>query len=273
MMIKVRALVLTALLLPCIAPSAASARVLIPFQRVDDGLIQVRASLDGNAPVPMLVDIGAGIDILGAKTADSLRSARTGRYTSWRMEGERLDVPTGSIASIGLGAFRVENPTIATWNGLDGSGIDGLISATAFRETPVTFDFPDNELVVEDAASLAVRKKTAVRVPLALQDDRGISLGVFARFDFGNGQSGLCEIDTGSQGFVLDKHYAVALGVDRVGGAIPSLTLHGAPATTIAKPPVVFSDLIFDCNVGNDFWANKQFSLDIPDRALFVPRQ
>jgi hypothetical protein len=26
-----------------------------------------------------------------------------------------------------------------------------------------------------------------------------------------------------------------------------------------------------DCNVGASFWANKIFTLDIPERAMFVP--
>ena len=53
----------------------------------------------------------------------------------------------------------------------------------------------------------------ASSVPLVLQDDLGISLGLFARFDFGNGKTGLCEIDTGSPGITIDKSLAASLGV------------------------------------------------------------
>ena len=180
------------------AAYAAVASQHIPFTMVD-GLIQVRASLAGGAPVPLLVDLGAGVDVFSQETARSLNVAADGRFTSWRMSGERVDIATTTLPSIALAGFVIDRPTVGVWKGLDGSGFAGLISATAFRNAAVTFDFVSHELIVEDPASLKAIERTAVRVPLALQDDRGISLGLFAPFEFGNGASGLCEIDAGSQ--------------------------------------------------------------------------
>jgi hypothetical protein len=81
-----------------------------------------------------------------------------GRYTNWLMSGERVDIPTGTIASIAL------------------------------RNTPVTFDYVHHQMIVEDAASLAERKRTSTRIAIELQDDRGIALDIFARFDFATGK-------------------------------------------------------------------------------------
>jgi hypothetical protein len=135
-------------------------------------------------------------------------------------------------------------------------------------------------LIVEDPASLKAIERTATRVPLALQDDRGISLGLFAPFEFGNGASGLCEIDTGSQAYFIDTRLAQKIGVTpaakpddpkkRMEAVVPFVRLAGAPATQRTSPTAIFADLIFDCNVGNEFWAGRRFTLDIPERALFV---
>ncbi|HEY1428828.1 MAG TPA: aspartyl protease family protein, partial [Candidatus Tumulicola sp.] len=251
----------------------------IAFTTVD-GLIQVHASLAGGPAVPLLVDLGAGIDVLSAETARSLNLTANGRYTNWRMSGERVDIATTTLSSIALGGFVVDHPTVGVWKGLDGSGFAGLISATAFRDVAVTFDFVSHELIVEDPASMKAIERDRVRVPLAFADDRGISLDLFAPFDFGNGANGACEIDTGSQGYFIDTRLAAKIGVTpaakpndpkkRLEALIPFVRLVGAPASQRTAPTAIFTDLIFDCNVGNEFWAGRRFTLDIPDRSLFV---
>jgi Aspartyl protease len=252
----------------------------IPFTIVDGGLVQVRASIAGGAPVPLLVDLGAGIDVLSAEAANSLHLTAGGRYTNWRMSGERVDIATTALPSISLGSFVIDHPTVGVWKGLDGSGVAGLISATAFRNVAVTFDFAAHQLTIEDPASLKAIESRGVRVPLSIADDRGISLGIFAPFEFGNGVSGLCEVDTGSQGYFIDSRLASKIGVTpavkpndpkkRAEAVVPFVQLAGAPPTRRTAPTAIFSDLIYDCNVGNEFWAGRSFTLDIPDRALFV---
>jgi hypothetical protein len=258
-------------------PASASER--IPFTLVD-GLIGVRASVGGGLPVPMLVDLGAGLDVLSAESAGSLGLTADGRYTNWRMSGERVDIATAVLPSIALGRLVLDHPTVGIWKGLDGSGFAGLISATAFRNVAVTFDFASHELIVEDPASMQAIERDSVRVPLALADDRGISLGLFAPFEFGNGVTGLCEIDTGSQGYFIDTRLATRIGVTpavkpndlkkRAEAVVPFVRLAGAAATQRTASTAIFADLIFDCNVGNEFWAGRRFTLDIPDRSLFV---
>lgn len=252
-------------------PGSGRAASSIPFT-TDGGMVQVAASLDGGAPVPMLVDLGAGVDVLTTKAAQRVHLVTDDAFTAWRMRGERTDLRIGAVGSIALGPLRVEKPWVTAWSGLDGHGIDGLISAVQFRNAPVTFDYAHDVLTFEDQTSLAARTAAATKVPLLLQDDRGISLALFARFDFGRGQSGLCEIDTGSQGFFLDRRFAAKLGFDAKAtrGRIGFIALQGAPRTAISRPVVGFENLIYDCNVGNDFWAGRSFTLDIPQRALYV---
>jgi|HubBroStandDraft_5_1064220.scaffolds.fasta_scaffold00013_2 hypothetical protein len=278
------ATLLTALTALCIAPRAARAVQTIPFTEVNGGLIQVQGSVDGRAPVPVLIDLGAGVDVLSTELGRQFVLV-SGKYVSLRLTGERVDLPIGTIVSLAIGGVPIDAPHVGVWSGLDGSGIAGLVSATAFRNIATTFDFRNHQVIIEDAQSFPERERAAERVPLMLQDDLGIALGIFARFDFGNGKTGLCEIDTGSQGIMIDKSLAPSLGVnlsdpglqhvraqsgDQVKARIPAISFVGLPNTTIEQPNVTFANLIYDCNVGNAFWARRIFTIDLQNRALYV---
>ncbi|HEY1866857.1 MAG TPA: hypothetical protein VGG70_01085 [Candidatus Cybelea sp.] len=244
----------------------------IPFTDVNGGLIQVQGSVDGQAPVPMLVNLGAGVDVLSSELGRRY-VAVNGKYVSLRLTGERVDLPIGKVVALAAGSVNLEAPHVGVWSGLDGTGVSGLIAATAFRNVTSTFDFRNHAIVIEDAQSFPERVRPEVRVPLILQDDLGIALALFARFDFGGGKTGLCEIDTGSQGITLDKTFAQSQGLQRgsaATGTIASIGLAGAPQTTISAPTVKFADLIYDCDIGNSFWAGRTFTLDLLNRFMYV---
>jgi hypothetical protein len=255
----------------CAVPRPASAVQTIPFSVVNNGLIQVQGSIDNQPPVPMLVNTGAGVDVLSSELGRRY-VAINGKYVSLRLTGERVDLPIGKVVTFAMGGVTIDAPYVGVWKGLDGTGVDGLIAATAFRTVTTTFDFRSHQLIIEDAQTFPDRVRTDTRIPVILQDDLGISLAIFARFDFGNGKTGLCEIDTGSSGITLDKTFAASIGLNASGatGRLSALSLVGAPETTVASPVVRYSDLIYDCDVGNSFWAGRAFTLDLPNRFLYV---
>lgn len=247
----------------CAIPYAARAVETIPFT-YENGLIRLSGSVDGQAPVPMLLDLGAGVDVLSERLAHLV--SLQGKYTTLRLTGQRLDLPMGKVVSLQLGDARVADTSVGVWNGLYAArGVDGLISGEAFRDTDVTVDFSAHQIVVEDAVSFPERRRTATRVPLVLQDDLNTALAVFARFDFGNGRSGLCLLDTGRKDIAIDNVFAK--------DGVRELTLDGAPQTKMNNPPVKFENLIYDCMVGNDFWQGRSFTLDVVNRALWVQQQ
>ena len=281
---KVRRLAAVAFATASLMPhAAAAAPAVVPFT-LTDGLVTVKATAN-EQPLTMIVNLGAGVDVLSAKTAKALGVVATRRYTNWRMEGERVDGEIGMLPALAVGTLHIAGAPAILWNGLDRSGVNGLISATAFRNQPVTFDYATQRLILEDPPSFAQRIRSAAKVPLELADDRDISLGIFAWFDFGRGQRGLCEIDTGSQGYFLDRRFAAKLGVnlddpqlkrvkgpagERIVATIPQVALAGVPRSAIAAPKAVFTDLIYDCNIGNEFWHGRALTLDIPNRALYL---
>ncbi|MBV8155399.1 MAG: hypothetical protein JO241_05050 [Candidatus Eremiobacteraeota bacterium] len=241
----------------------AAAVQTVPFSD-EGGLIHVAVSVDRQAPVPMLVDLGAGVNIVSERLAHLV--AYTGKYTTMRLTGERLDLPIGKVVSIAIGDVGIGDPTVGVWKGLVAArGVDGLISANAFRDRATTIDFRGKQIVIEDAVSFPERRRTATYVPLFLQDELNYAMGVFARFKFGNGKTGLCEIDTGRSDTVLDNVYAP--------GGIASIELDGAPQTHVDAPKVKFDNLLYDCMIGNDFWGGRTITLDILNRGLWVQQQ
>ena len=272
----------TAAALTWLTPKTAPALERVPFA-FDDGTIRVQGTVNGHA-VPMRIDLGAGVDVL-SQSVGSRAVNVTGKFTTLSLTGQRVDLPIGGVVAMALGEFKVDSDTVGIWSGLGGTGIDGLISASAFRDVTATLDFRNHELLIEDAVSFVDRRRFASRIPLFLQDELGISLSAFARFDFGHGQTGLCVVDTGTQDIMIDRRFAAKLGVNLADPGlkrvktplgnglettIGSLTLDGADDSVVKQPRVVFEDLVYDCNVGNAFWADKVITLDIPHRVMYV---
>lgn len=268
-----------------LGPIAARAMDTIPFTDGPGGAIAVQASIDGRTPLPMLVDLGAGLDLLSSSAGGSLVNVK-GKYATLRLTTQRADIPYGSVLSLAIGPVRLNAPVVGVWNGLDGTGIDGLISASAFATIVTTFDYRAHQLIVEDATTFPSRKQTASRVGLVVREDEGIATDVFARFDIGGGKSYLCQVVTGSQPITFDASLAPGLGVnlkdpslahahtpwgDGISAPISSLTLDGASNTIMEHPQVVFANLIHDCYVGNAFWSRRGFTLDLLGRAMYIP--
>ena len=66
------------------------------------------------------------------------------------------------------------------------------------------------------------------------------------------------------------KHVRTPLG-DGIAATIGSLSLlddHRSAMQHVAS--VIFEEFVYDCNVGTDFWADKIFTLDIPQRMMYV---
>ena len=272
-MVNLRFAALALLAVATLMPAPALAVDTIPFTEVKNGLIQVQGSVDGQSPVPMLVDLGAGVDVLSTTLGRKLVLVN-GKYVSLRLTGQRVDLPIGTVVSLAMGGVNVDAPRVGIWSGLDGTGTDGLIAATAFRNIATTFDFRNHQIIIEDAQTFPERERAGLKVPLVLQDDLGISLAIFARFDFGTGKTGLCEIDTGSEGITIDKTFAASLGLNSSAATarLSAIWLDGVPQTAVEQPTVAFGNLIYDCNVGNSFWAGKIFTLDLPNRVLWVAK-
>ncbi len=260
-----RAAAAAALLAECALPLRAPAVERIPFTDAG-GAVRVQASVDGRPPVAMTIDLSAGIDELGPGLA-SLAYDVNRFYAGLRTNGERIDERVGRVVSLSVGGDALENTEVALARTPLAGGADGTLSAMAFRTLATTFDFPNHQLVVEDAASFADRRRTALSVPLVMQQDRGLALRYFAWFDFA-GRPGLCAIDTAAPGITLDRRFAAAAGVS--GPSIAKVSLHDAPAVAVRDAAVATGDLVYDCDVGTAFWLGRTATFDAPNGVLWV---
>jgi hypothetical protein len=287
---KIAASALLTLLL-ALSPLTGSKPVSIPFTLDSEGLMLVPATVGGTIPVHLIPDTGAGLDILAPNLIEKLHGTPSGQFSGFRMTGERLDIPLFVIPELSVGPMVKKNVLVGTWDVFDKLHLDGGISVNDFRQQPFTFDFTNDTMVFETAKSLVQRRAAGVSSPLQLDDQRGIVLDLFSQFLI-DGQPGQCEIDTGSPGATISTRYMPVLGIDKDGkdvhkheghsivGApetryyttLPQLSLASAPQIRLAQPRVAFSDLIYDCVIGIDFWHGRALTIDISNRQLIVSK-
>lgn len=279
------------LLFSCATVSIAAERV--PLIAIDGEHFGINASVDGTAEQLFAIDTGAGIDYLSPQVAARVLPAPVGDYFTLTMSGRPVDLPLVRMQSLRIGKLQLDQPLAMRWDGLDNVDAPSLLSLWTFTHTPVTFDLSDHEMILEDAASSARRERSAQRIELAIDRDRTIYLLAYVDVDFGNGQHGQCVIDTGSGTSFINAKYMPAFGLDlrkvpvpseivsqpegeraQYYGSVPMIALSAAPAIRQVHPQVTFvPHMTDDCLIGNDFWSDKIFTLDLIHEQMYVSRR
>jgi len=261
----------------------------VPFTTSAEGMLIVPATLGATIPLQVILDTGAGLDILAPSLIRKVNGRAAGAFTGIRMTGDRVDVPLFIVPELALGPIVRTHVVVGGWDTLDSLHIDGIISVNGLRHQPFTIDFADKMLTFETEQSLAQRRASGHSTPLQLSDERGKALDLFAAFLIGN-QTGECELDTGSQGATVSTRYMAPLGVDtssydvarrlrrtitgateiRYVAGVSQVSLATSPEVGLAQARVTFSDIIYDCVIGTAFWSGRALTLDIPNRQLTV---
>lgn len=260
----------------------------IPFTTNPDGLVLIHATA-GGIPIQAIFDTGAGLDVLAPSLVEKLHGRPSGQFSGFRMTGERLDISLFVIPELSIGSMTKKDALVGTWDLLDKYHLDGILSVGDFRQQPFTLDFAHKVMVFETAESIVQRRTEGKESPLQFDDQRGISLSLFATFLIAN-KSGQCEIDTGSPSATVGMRYMAALGIDKdaddvhkhegqtIAGApelrydttLPQLSLSSAPEIRLVRPRASFSNIIYDCVVGVDFWRDGALTIDVANRQLIV---
>jgi len=254
--------------------------VSIPFTTNPDGLVIVPATAGGTIPIHVIFDTGAGLDALAPSLVEKLHGKPLGEFSGFRMTGERIDIPLFVISELAVGPMVKKDAVVGSWDVLDKWHLDGIISVNDFRRQPFTFDFANKVLIFETPKTLAQRRAAGRSSPLQFDDQREIALDLFAQFLIGN-LPGQCEIDTGSPSATANTRYMALLGIDkdskdvrkhegRYDTSLPQISLAAAPQVSVAHPSVSFSNIIYDCVVGIDFWTGKALTIDVGDKQLIV---
>jgi len=281
---------LVVLVLLVALPTLASKKPLeIPFTISPEGLVMIPATLGGTISAHVIFDTGAGMDVLAPSVIEKLHGTPAGKFTAFRMWGDRLDIPLFIVPELSVGPVVRSNALVGAWDMLDQLHIEGIVSVNDFRQQPFTLDFVNKVLVFETSKSLAQRSRTGKTSPLKFDELRAITLDLFSDFLIGN-QPGQCEIDTGSPNATITTRLMAPLAIDKDGKdvkkreqkdaagvttiryktTLPKIALAAAPQIAIADPPTTFADIIYDCVVGLDFWLGKALTIDISGRQLIV---
>jgi hypothetical protein len=278
-----------ALTLLATAVFAKDERRMVPITTSPEGLLFISGSLGLGIDAHFVLDTGGGLNVLAPSLVEKLKSKPTGRFTVFRMTGERIDLVLYTIPELRVGPVVEKPATVAVWDLLDKYHLDGIISANFFRKQPFTIDFSRKLLLLEDKSSLPARRQSGHVLQLKLDDERGISLDLFAQFLL-DSHKAECEIDTGSQGVTFDTRYLDLLGIDKdsksvkksekqnsVGSkleqyetSVPALALAGVPASDVLQSRATFQDIIYDCVIGTEFWSGKVVTFDLPEKVLIV---
>lgn len=263
--------------------------VSIPFTTNSDGMVIVPATLAGNIPMHVILDTGAGLDVLAPSLIEKVHGRPAGQFTGFRMTGERLDIALFIVPEISVGPVVKKDALVGTWDVLDQLHLDGIVAVNDFRQQPITLDFANKQLFFETEKNLSKRKAEGRLAHLQMDDERGITLDLFSHFTFGK-QTGQCEIDTGSPEATINTRYMAGLGIGKdakdvhkqerktIAGAtivnywttLPRISLAEAPPVSLAPARIAFSDIIYDCVIGVDFWQGRALTIDIPDRELLI---
>jgi hypothetical protein len=275
-----------------VAPALASAAtaVSVPFTTNADGMVVLPAMLGSDRPIHVVLDTGAGVDVLAPSLIEAAHGKHAGQFTGFRMFGDRLSLPLFVIPELTVGPLRKTEVVISSWDVLDQMHDDGIIAVRDLRSQPFTIDFPGKVVVFETQRSLAERRKQGKVASLALDDQRDVALDLFARFLIGD-QQALCSIDTGSPGTTISTRFMAPLGVapaspdvkkqerravesgatiTRYWTSVPQVSLAEAPQVALLHPRVSFADIIYDCVVGLDFLHDRVITLDIARKQMIV---
>jgi hypothetical protein len=274
-----------------VAPAlAAATAVSVPFTTNADGMVVLPAMLGGDRPIHVVLDTGAGVDVLAPSLVEAAHGKHAGQFTGFRMFVDRLSLPLFVIPELTVGPLRKTEVVISSWDVLDQVHDDGIIAVRDLRSQPLTIDFPGKAVVFETERSLAERRKQGKVASLALDDQRDVALELFTRFLIGD-RPALCLIDTGSPGTTISTRFMAPLGVDpaspdvkkqarravesgatitRYWTDVPQVALAEAPQVALLHPRVSFADIIYDCVVGLDFWHDRVLTLDIARKQMVV---
>ena len=242
-----------------------------------------------------IFDTGIGINLISEALAAQVGCCPDGStFTGRRMSGQAVTAPLGSLASLEVGASQMRNVPVGIFDlqAMAGLGdVEGFLSLSFFRTTPVTVDYAAGQLVLEDEASLARRAAAGTSVCVHVGRD-GCSTDVMLGIDLPNGRPISVEVDTGSDTLILNERLAGDAGIDLRGPGIRQvkasdetghgfvryftalrgdIKVSGTPSISVTDPPVMFQKIIYDGLVGDAFLRNFTTTYDLASsRMIFA---
>jgi len=243
-----------------------------------------------------ILDTGIGVNLISEMLAEQAGCQPDGStFTGQRMSGQDVTVPLGTLSSLGLGEHTSYDVPVGIFDmhamaGLE--GVEGFLSLTYFRATPVTIDYAAGLVIVEDHVSLARRAQRGAAVTVQVECHR-CSTDLLLGIDLPSGRAIRAEVDTGSNVIVLDERLAPEVGVDLAAQSTRTqestdetghkvtryfttlsgdISVTGATEYRITGPDVMFQKIIYDGLIGDQFLRNFVTTYDLArSQMIFAP--
>lgn len=257
----------------CVTALAAKSKSLpptplatIPLEPYLGEQTEVHAVVNGQLGT-FLFDTGEGVSSFSQDFAKKVGCRPWGRITGFRMSGERLDAQHCDEISFDLFGQKFRAPVVGIIDimkflGPDVPTVDGALGLDIFAGRIITI-IPRKAIIVESAASLAVRLRSAREVPVRIvRDAEGVAMAVDAAVRTSAGLAWM-ELDTGNGGsLVVADHIAPLMGL-QADMQTPQLG-HFELANGITVEGMMRTrDLIMDGNIGAHFLNNWILILDL----------
>lgn len=250
----------------------------VPFRLLGGHLTLVPVTVDGLRPATFLLDTGMGLTVVSDRLRQELGHPLSGKqYTGRRMSGQAIPVPLTRLGSLAFGTKRLDRPVVGSYDlsgvtGLDGA-VDGFLSLAFFDGLPLTIDYLQGVVIVEDDDSLGARERAGVSVPVEVRRD-GPSVEVYLDLELPNGSVAHVEVDTGSDQLILHERYLAELGqpkepqaaerregIDETGRPYVRyrarlagrIRVRGCARLEQEDPVAIFQQIIHDGLVGREF--------------------
>jgi hypothetical protein len=171
----------------------------IPVTILKSGHIVIPVSFSDSVKGNFIFDTGGGIDLVSSALFKKIEAnaLRTGIFTCFKSNGERVDINTYVIPGMQIGNLHKEKVVIGVYPPLDEMGIDGLISSKFIEHIPVTIDFKNQLFTIENKASISEIARNAFSIPIFIQKHGRMGLDIFVDVSINDTISILAEFDTG----------------------------------------------------------------------------
>lgn len=139
-----------------------------------DTAVIVPVQIDGET-VRLILDTGAGIDIISTKVAQRHGVKLTAKQTGHRLNGDPMTIEMGKVRSISFAGINHTESMVGPLAYFDTlskqMNIQGLLSLKFFENIPFTIDYPNKLVILETADSLSKRRAAGVRASLVLSEE------------------------------------------------------------------------------------------------------
>lgn len=275
------------------AQQQTSRKTEIPFTQTAQGHIIIPATING-IPGNFIFDTGAGLNLLTKTFADKITDLeKTDHfYTGHRATGEELQVDLWHSKNIKIGSYKLDHQVFAVYD-ID-FPLDGLISLTPFKDTPITIDFDNKLLTIESEHSLnRLISEKDFEMPIQITNDRDINIAIATTIHLEETLMLNVVLDSGAgfDVFRFSARFMPKLGLDNTkltSAYKPSMFKpeHGNQFyyTTLSQMTdrnhnivvnnfkTTFIDgLIYEGITGMN-WIGKKITIDIPQKRLVVQK-